>query len=51
MFSDHKQLRNEEKHFIKDHEALFTIFFKKICYVYFSLTVKQIDKILINAHM
>ena len=25
MFSDHKKLRNEEKHFIKNHETLFTL--------------------------
>ena len=27
MFSDHKKLRNEEKHFIKNHETLFTMIF------------------------
>ena len=31
MLSDHKKLRNEEKHFIKkNHETLFTIFKKNV---------------------
>ena len=32
MFSDHKKLRNEEKHF-KNHKTLFTIFFTKLLWV------------------
>ncbi len=30
IFGDHKKLRNEEKHFIKNHETLLTIIFLKI---------------------
>ena len=44
MLSDHKKLRNEEKHFIKNHETLSNIIFKN-CYVFCSITVKQTDKI------
>ena len=29
IFSDHKRLRNEEKHFTKNHETLLTIIFQK----------------------
>ena len=29
MFSNHKKLRNEEKHFIETYETLSTIIFKK----------------------
>ena len=47
MFSDHKILRNEEKNFIKNHETLFTIIFKKR-YVFYFITVKQTDKIFIE---
>ncbi len=41
MFSDNKKLRNEEKHFIK-------IIFLKKHYVFYSITVKQADKIFID---
>ncbi len=27
LFSDHKKLRNEEKHFIKNHKTWFTLIF------------------------
>ena len=47
MFSDHKKLRNEEKYFIKNHKTLSTLFFK-IRYVFYSITVKQTDKIFIE---
>ncbi len=47
MFSDHKKLQNVEKHLIKNHKTLFTSFFKNR-YVFYSITVKQIDKIFIE---
>ena len=31
MFIDHKKLTNEGKHFLKNHETVFTIIFKNLC--------------------
>ena len=42
MFSDHKKIRNEEKHFIKNHETLLTIILKK-SYIFNSLTSQTDD--------
>ncbi len=40
MFCDNKQQqRNEEKHFIKNNET---------CYVFYSIIVKQTDKIFVE---
>ena len=47
MFSNHKKLRNEKKRFIKNQKTLFTLIFKKR-YIFYSITVKQTDKIFIE---
>ena len=39
MFSNHKKLRHEEKHFIKNYETLFPWFFK-YRYFFYSLTTQ-----------
>ena len=47
MFREYKKVRSEEKHFIKNHETLFTVI-KKKRYVFYCITVKQTDKIFID---
>ena len=47
MFSDHKKQINEEKHVIKITTPNLLYSFNK-CYVFYSITVKQTDKIYIE---
>ncbi len=43
MFSDHKKLRNEEKHFIKKSQNLIYYIFLKKHYVFYGIT-SQTDR-------